>query len=170
MQHLWSCITGDTSSLSCYRNIQCSILVLLLVVHPNDTVLKIKTLSICSALQISLTTFQEALLGFIFGVLAATNIAAGFSVWHLSLVLITIFIDTQICFFKCQLQSYSFYPPWRLLGTNLGLVWFGLGFCFNDASTEITEFWKHKHPFQPIQKSALEPNRIILHLVGSFDG
>lgn len=168
MHHLWSCIAGDTSSLSCYRNVQCRILVLLLVVHPNDTLLKRKTSSVCSALQISLTMFQQALLGFIFGVLAATNIAAGFSVWHLSLILITIFIDTQICFFKSQLQSYSFSSPWRLLGTNLGLVW--LGFWFNDASTEIVEFWKHKHPFQPIQKSALEPNRLILHLVGSFYG
>lgn len=46
---------------------------LLLVVHPNDTLLKIKTLSICSALQISIRVFQQALLGFIFGVLAAAK-------------------------------------------------------------------------------------------------
>jgi len=51
---------------------------LVVVIGPNDTTLK--TASICSALQISLRIFQRALLGFVFCALAATNIAAGFSV------------------------------------------------------------------------------------------
>lgn len=95
--------------------------------------------------------------------LATTNVAAGFSVWHLSLNLITIFIDTQICFFKSQLQSYSFYHLRRLLGTSLFF------FFFNDASTKIIEFQTNNLPFQPIQKDTLQPNRINLHIVGWFE-
>ena len=169
MQYLWSCITGVTKSLSCCRNVPCRILVLLVIVHPNDTPLKTTTTSICSALQISLRYFQQALLGFIFCALAATNIAAGFSVWHLSLILITIFIDTQIWVF---LHLNFNHTHFIISEDCLALIWvcFSLGFCFNDASTKITEFQKNQHPFQPIQKNTLEPNRINLHLEGWFDG